>query len=276
MAVTAQIKVDGSTGDKTHLTSGVAVALTNASNSGGANTWAWYLDYAPPGNAAALVNPSSATATFTPVVTGSYSLRLVVNGAVTARKIIAVRLATTGLRPIAKDEDLPTWNSDWTEDVNDAIRKVEVLTNAVAGLPVVDTTYLPAVRTQTNLSAGGEISLLLLKDVPAKTCITSMVTAIGRAYTGGTLTSGTYNNDGTLVGIATIGRALTAYREGGDLVLASSSVLGGHIGKPAGASWNLETSEAVETGSYAWRFIVPAGTITVWTLVSHSVSASWP
>lgn len=90
------------------LVAGSLVQLRNADDTG-VRSWLWSLVSKPQGSAAALANPASAVASFTPDLVGSYLVKLAINGG-NARGLLQRRVAIvrdiSGLRiPAAGEED---------------------------------------------------------------------------------------------------------------------------------------------------------------------------
>lgn len=75
---TALIKINGTAGSREDLSLDTLVTLTNNDDTG-VDSWLWELLDKPPGSSASLNTPTSATATFTPDVVGSYLIRLTVS-----------------------------------------------------------------------------------------------------------------------------------------------------------------------------------------------------
>jgi hypothetical protein len=80
------------------LAIGSAVTLADAEGSNTGGSYQWQLEDKPPGSSAAITNPTSATPSITPDVTGSYRIRCTVNGSLFSAVIIAVPLPNSGMR----------------------------------------------------------------------------------------------------------------------------------------------------------------------------------
>jgi hypothetical protein len=81
------------------LATGLLVTLTDAEASNTGAAYQWTLEDKPPGSSVTITNPTTATASFTPDVTGSYRIRCSVNGIVLfSAVILAVPLPNTGGR----------------------------------------------------------------------------------------------------------------------------------------------------------------------------------
>lgn len=92
--------------DRDDLVIGETVTLTDtaAANAGHAYSWA-FIDK-PVESAASITNPTSATASFIPDVTGSYKVRCTVDGTTSSSKIMGVVLSMTGARiPAFREEE---------------------------------------------------------------------------------------------------------------------------------------------------------------------------
>lgn len=139
----AAIKIDGVLGSREDLTIGVAATLTNNDNTG-VVSWAWTFVSIPPGSAATIVNPTSATATFTPDVVGSYLINLVVSdGLVTYsnREVGAVDTTNLSIRiPAVNEEDAFDSTNGWGGAIYSAFNTLDSYAFKLRGRDVSSTT----------------------------------------------------------------------------------------------------------------------------------------
>jgi len=80
------------------------VTLTDAEPANSGASYQWVFVTKPIGSSAVIITPAAPTATFVPDVTGSYRVKVTVNGLFTTTKTIAVPLPVTGARIPGKDE----------------------------------------------------------------------------------------------------------------------------------------------------------------------------
>ncbi len=99
------------------LSTGYLVTLTNSNNTG-VLTWQWKMLSRPPTSTAVLSGTTTLAATFTPDVSGSYLIELIVNSTIKSQLIAAVKHGT-GLRELAKGESNEF--GDWGEVINAAL-----------------------------------------------------------------------------------------------------------------------------------------------------------
>jgi len=126
---TALIKIDGVLGEGISLTSGIACSLTNNDDTG-VLTWAWTLVSVPVGSGSTLTGATTATATFTPDIIGSYLISLTVNSALTDEDIdgSVARLITTNLGQYipALFETTEAGVAGWSIRINNFLRAIDV------------------------------------------------------------------------------------------------------------------------------------------------------
>lgn len=92
--------------DRNNLVIAEIVTLTDTQAANAGANYQWLLEDRPIGSNAAITNPTSATASFTPDQTGTYRIRCTVNGVSFDIAHLAVPLPVTGMRiPSFKEDD---------------------------------------------------------------------------------------------------------------------------------------------------------------------------
>jgi hypothetical protein len=113
IVINQQGKSQGSPGlSRSDLSAGATVMLTNHDNNG-VESWTWELLSIPLGSKAALRGAMNPIATFMPDVSGSYEIRLTIDGGAFDRRIAAVGTNFLGIRkPVPQDGSDP-FNARW-------------------------------------------------------------------------------------------------------------------------------------------------------------------
>lgn len=128
MTATSAIKINGVLGSREDLTIGSPVSLTNSDNTG-ATTWAWTFISKPPNSAATISGATTATASFTPDIVGSYLIQLTVSDGVlnyVDKKIGAVKTANFGIRiPAASEQTEFSTTNGWSEAVYKGFKAID-------------------------------------------------------------------------------------------------------------------------------------------------------
>jgi len=143
---TAVIQINGASGSRSDLSTGVLVNLNDAGT--GAISRLWELLSVPPGSASTLATPTAQTSSFTPDIVGSYRIRLTVNGAITDIAIGAVRTANLSMRiPATGEEDNFDESGNttgWSGSLHEAFLAID--NNVVA----------PAAHAPSHISGGSD------------------------------------------------------------------------------------------------------------------------
>jgi hypothetical protein len=126
--VSSAIKINGVLGSNSSLALGSLVTLTNFNDSG-VTSWLWSLVTIPPGSSASLSGATTATATFTPDIAGSYLIQLTVNGVISDSVIGAVKTPILSFRIPATQEsdefDEGGNTSGWSAAIHEALTAID-------------------------------------------------------------------------------------------------------------------------------------------------------